>query len=491
MSQSEYFKHSELALAAYGNYETDIPKQSELIGAGFSTSQANTFIGNYTVEAKHSDLTGLSVTVFKDHETDETFLAIRGTNDPLDLLTDLVNIAVFGSTTLQPQYNNLKNKVIEWQENGILPDTFTVTGHSLGGFLATGLAVDAQFANNITHAYLYNTPEQGGIFGDLINMMQNVWSIPIQYDPARFSNIEAVVSDGFNISPIAGLGYDVSPSINIMIENQLSGVANPEVSLNHSIKTLIDALAVQSIYAQIALNLTQDQINVLIAASGGVNTEAANGINNNMLESALDVIHIIASGPRTGRTIPDDRDSFYSNLNTLQSSQEFADLINTAGSNQLTLLPRLLSGEIITMAAVGNEQGLAARYALTALNPFVLEGADYSVFNVDGTLDRFNPASGIGAISDQYLIDRATILTRKLWFNTHDRNPYNPFAQIDSHDFDVHPYLKSDIYLEDDVTGCKIQQGGLFDNTSRYFFVFFSSWYLTGRICCDMGESVK
>ncbi|WP_090332482.1 hypothetical protein [Nitrosomonas sp. Nm51] len=35
-----------------------------------------------------------------------------------------------------------------------------------------------------------------------------------------------------------------------------------------------------------------------------------------------------------------------------------------------------------------------------ALNPFVLEGADYSVFNVDGALDRFNPASGASAITD-------------------------------------------------------------------------------------------
>jgi hypothetical protein len=151
--------------------------------------------------------------VFKstDPNNPQTFLAIRGTNDPLDLLTDLVNIAVFGSTKLQPQYSNLKNKVTEWLGNDILPDTFTVTGHSLGGFLATDLAIDEDFSGNISHAYLYNTPGQGGIFGDLLNMMQNTWGIPTQYDPAKFSNIEAVVSDGFNISPVAGLGYDVSP----------------------------------------------------------------------------------------------------------------------------------------------------------------------------------------------------------------------------------------------------------------------------------------
>ncbi|WP_177166615.1 hypothetical protein [Nitrosomonas sp. Nm51] len=51
------------------------------------------------------------------------------------------------------------------------------------------------------------------------------------------------------------------------------------------------------------------------------------------------------------------------------------------------------------------------------------------------------------------------MLTCKLWFNTNDQSPCNPFARIDSHDFGVHPYLKSDIYFEDAATGYKIQQG--------------------------------
>ena len=85
MSQySEYFKQAELALAAYGNFTTDIPKQSELTDAGFSTVQArDSLIPTYRVVDQYNDPnTGLSATIFR-HTSDvfntNSFLAIRGT----------------------------------------------------------------------------------------------------------------------------------------------------------------------------------------------------------------------------------------------------------------------------------------------------------------------------------------------------------------------------------------------------------------------------
>lgn len=268
MSQfKEYFKQSELALAAYAkNLLAGAIDELKLRDADFSANQARNFASIYQVEDQYNDATGLPATVFKstDPENPQTFLAIRGTEitDVGDMLTNLINIALFGDTTLHPQYINLKSKVQEWIDTEKLPQNFTVTGHSLGGFLATDLAVDSDFASNITHAYLYNTPGQGGIFGELINMIQNAWGFPTQYDPAKFSNIEAVVSDGFNIRPIAGLGYDVSPPINIMIEDQFGGVANPKRALNYSIITLTDALAVQVSELLSLIALYQKQSNI-------------------------------------------------------------------------------------------------------------------------------------------------------------------------------------------------------------------------------------
>lgn len=66
------------------------------------------------------------------------------------------------------------------------------------------------------------------------------------------------------------------------------------------------------------------------------------------------------------------------------------------------------------MAKDSGAQGLAARYALVAANPFVLTGVDYSAFNVGDALERFNPNTGAGKITDEYLSDRANSTLRHL-----------------------------------------------------------------------------
>ena len=91
--------------------------------------------------------------------------------------------------------------------------------------------------------------------------MQDTWGFGTQYDPAKFSNIEAVVSDGFNNRFVTGLGYDVSPPIDFIIEDQLNpDVTNAPDAKNHSQQVLTDHL----LYSQFALNWDQSGVNVLI-----------------------------------------------------------------------------------------------------------------------------------------------------------------------------------------------------------------------------------
>ncbi len=323
---------------------------------------------------------------------------------------------------------------------------FTVTGHSLGGYL--GVAVKSSFPQ-VTQGFLFNAPGVGGVIGNLADSLAGVLGLgSISTD--NLWNVRG--SEGISI--IAGLGYQLGTAVNIQTEAINS----------HGIGTLVDALAVQALYAKLIPALTADQLNALIDAFGSAKDTTGTPIAKT-LESALDALRTIILNP--GNETPEDREVLYSHLNSLQNSQEFSGL---SGAAQLIPLPGLSSGEMITMATANSAQGLAARYALTTLNPFVLKGADYSVLNNTGALDRFQSASGTGMITDQYLLDRASMLVRKLWFNINDENPYNPFAQIDIHNMGVHPYLKSDIYFEDATTGYKIQQGTLFGNTPRYFF---------------------
>ncbi|MDR4652790.1 MAG: hypothetical protein MRJ52_10390 [Nitrosomonas sp.] len=187
-----------------------------------------------------------------------------------------MSIAVIGSTKLQPQYTSLKAKVTEWLVSGTISPTFTVTGHSLGGFLATGLVADFP---NVSHAYLYNTPGLGDVLGSMTNAILDFLGIAQTYDPGKFSNIEAATG----ISPIAGLGYDVSPPVDIIIESQ----TNPDTidtrpdSLNHSQQVLTETLAVYSLYSQLLSGFSQDQLNGLMDFFGSTksNTPESNVLN--------------------------------------------------------------------------------------------------------------------------------------------------------------------------------------------------------------------
>jgi len=257
----QYYKQAELALAAYsvlstgisGNSYTDVLEDS---GKSMTPAQASAFADQWSVVDQYTDsITGVSATVFQEITTGKRFLAIRGTNDLNDLITDVVDIALLGTSAIQTQYTSLKTKVQTWLGDGTLPSSFTVSGHSLGGFLATALTAD--FAANITQTYLYNAPGLDGVVGDVIEAILNTFGITAPLGLADVFNIKA----NAGASPIAGLGAQVAPAIDIHIEDQFfSDVANPPLSYNHSQRVLTDALALYAAYARLDPTVSVDAI---------------------------------------------------------------------------------------------------------------------------------------------------------------------------------------------------------------------------------------
>ncbi len=125
-----YFQYAQLSLAAYTPLTDTFTGQispSQLfninpdsLGSGFSTSLANQFSAQYRILSHLSDTTGsgFSATLFEKAQANsdgshDKILAIRGTNGPADLLVDTVNVALIGSTQLNPQYIALRDYIRE------------------------------------------------------------------------------------------------------------------------------------------------------------------------------------------------------------------------------------------------------------------------------------------------------------------------------------------------------------------------------------------
>ena len=76
--------------------------------------------------------------------------------------------------------------------------------------------------------------------------------------------------------------------------------------------------------------------------------------------------------------------------------------------------------------------GLAYRYALRELNPFVIVGIDYeTLHNQDHSLDIYDPSTGTGVWTQMALSDRAELLAEKLRFNVNDGTPSSSTLFVD------------------------------------------------------------
>ncbi|MBZ0093462.1 MAG: hypothetical protein K8F27_14730, partial [Sulfuricellaceae bacterium] len=402
---SEIYTEAELALAAYANLTAGISGKSytdalEDGGKGMSPLQAADFASKWTViGTPYTDpVTGVSATVFQEIATGQKTLAIRGTQGATDFLADYL-ILNGTPSQLNPQYQSLKAKVTQWLGDGTLTPGFTVSGHSLGGYLAAGLVAD--FPNSISHAYLYNAPGNNSIVSQIMQAL----GIATTPDAAKITSLRADAG----VSPIAGLGNDFSPPIHIAIENQLDPalILSAPPALNHSQQVLTDALALYKLFATVDPNASVGTITAIL--------EAASNTAANSLETAL-----AAVGKMFGKTysaIETTRDDLYAHLYDLQATLSSS----SAGLLTITSLATKSASDIATLA----KSDIATRYALNELNPFALVGDAglYAPFNAHGELDLYDPATGTGNLSDLYLADRAALLSWKDYFNKDDKTP--------------------------------------------------------------------
>ncbi|MDO8465395.1 MAG: putative Ig domain-containing protein [Gallionella sp.] len=299
-----------------------------------------------------------------------------------------------------------------------------VTGHSLGGHLAAAFTrlFSGAGANAITiNGAGFPTGSTPGLGGNALSNIQNLFAElngASTFDSTAITNIHG---DGPNFVSMNSQYGLVQQGGHQEIYIESMSIGN---TLGHGKEQMTDSLAVYNLLATIDPTLNTDP-NGLTTITNIL--KASSNIAVNTLESAVSAL---------GKLFLVNSAAGF-NANEFDSSTNGRDLIytalkdiNTAVSGSYTLRDlSAFSAAQIASVAQGN---IAYRYALLNLTPFALIGNDavYAQHNTQGELDIYNPATGSGTLTDQYLKDRSAFLVDKTIANTQD-NISNGMGYVD------------------------------------------------------------
>ena len=377
-----YYQQAQLAMGAYAanlhqgdSGSTNDSYVDKLIEAGMSRSQAELFADIYSVVDQHvSFQTGLSVTVFSD-SSGSKYMAVGGT-EPTDLLDWQSDFAILTGLVggyFPPQYTELRLYYQQLINQGLLSssEVITVTGHSLGGFLAQLFSVD--HADVVTNTYTYNAPGIGGFvsqLGELFGITDGT------IDGSAIVNIQSI-----GLSATAGFGTLIGLVETVFIEDQA-----PNLIDNHRILQLADAIAVYDLLSKVDASKDMQQITQILKNASNMPEKSLENIVN-----ALGEIYHAGEYVNVG-----NRDALYTRIKDISESQLFAQsigFVNVVSMSEFT-------PDSYAVAAAAD---LGFLYALEKLNPFAIVG-DNGLY----------PELDTSQYTQQYLQDRAYLLENQL-----------------------------------------------------------------------------
>ena len=367
--QSIYYA-SLMSMASYANlykgfttisWNLDALELLGLGGAAMASEQAAEFSALFPEILAVNSGTGFSATVFQEAGADGPItVAIRGTSEALpDLvgadselatcgaayhqIVDMYNWWIKESSELNQSVNQYRieqassssgpmptGSVMElYREPGadgratylvldqdaetgtgaFFGQTVNVTGHSLGGHLAS--AFTALFSGQVEHTYTYNAPGFTDTATNTTFFAELGGYTP--FDSAVTSKVTRVLANNALpgetqadfIQDLHG-GTPANATVTVAIEDL--GDINTE---NHSIVTVTDSLAVFNLLAKMDSSLTMEQYNAVFHAAS--NTEK----NVDTLETLIDTLQKLF-GLGSATLLTNDREAFYQALYGVQ-----------------------------------------------------------------------------------------------------------------------------------------------------------------------------
>jgi Ca2+-binding RTX toxin-like protein len=253
---------------------------------------------------------------------------------------------------------------------------------------------------------------------------------------AKIQQIFGHADTGQDVEVVANSGVHAE-AIQVLIEGQplvenvnLQNPWESQYGNSHSIVLIVDSLALQELFQAVDPTLGQSQIEQILRAASDAKAQTIvsspdipNAAEGDTLEKTLDVLRELFLGPTlTPPTLPvDSRGGGFGNLANRNEFYNGIAAVQAAVSGQACQIVSLVNQSLEIVkgnALLSDATGMAYRYALKELNPFVVTGIDYARHNGAGELTLVNPDTGVGELTPQYLIDRANFLAKKIEVNS-------------------------------------------------------------------------
>lgn len=257
---------------------------------------------------------------------------------------------------------------------------------------------------------------------------------------AKVQQIFGHADTGQDVEVVANSGVHAE-AIQVLIEGQPLvenvNIQNPwdsQYGNSHSIVLIVDSLALQELFQAVDPTLGQSQIEQILRAA----SDATAGVvgqshvaEGDTLEVALDALRRVFLGDQVPSTDFNDNAGGFGDLGSRGEFYQHIQEVHAALTGAIYRIDSLVGQSATTIATISQQDGaddamgIAYRYALKELNPFVVRGIDrdttqalYGSRNTTGELALVDPESGIGELTPQYLTDRALFLVEKIKVNS-------------------------------------------------------------------------